>query len=46
MSLMNAGRVVVLGLYILGQFIWAQPIFERDFSLDDPLIQHPYTSEQ
>ncbi|KAI0285832.1 lipid phosphate phosphatase 1 [Russula aff. rugulosa BPL654] len=38
--------VVVLGLFILGQFIWAQPIFERDFSLNDPLIQHPNTSEQ
>jgi diacylglycerol diphosphate phosphatase / phosphatidate phosphatase len=44
--LMNAGRVVVLGLFILCQFIWAQPTFERDFSLNDPLIQHPHTSEQ
>jgi hypothetical protein len=45
-SLMNAGRVVVLGLFILGQSIRAQPTFERDFSLNDPLIQHPHTSEQ
>lgn len=43
---MNAGRVVVLGLFILCQFIRAQPTFERDFSLNDPLIQHPHTSEQ
>jgi hypothetical protein len=43
---MNAGRVVVLGLFILSQFIRAQPTFERDFSPDDPLIQHPHTSEQ
>jgi diacylglycerol diphosphate phosphatase / phosphatidate phosphatase len=43
---MNAGRVVVLGLFILSQFIWAQPTFERDVSPNDPLIQHPHTSEQ
>jgi hypothetical protein len=46
MRLMNDGRVVVLGLLFLGQFIWARPTFERDFSPDDPLIQHPHTSEQ
>ena len=45
-ALMNAGRVVVFGLFILCQFIRARPIFERDFSPDDPLIQHPHTSEQ
>jgi len=43
---MNASRVVVLGLFILGQFIRALPTFERDFFLNDPLIQHPHTSEQ
>lgn len=43
---MSAGRVVVLGLFIFGQFIRAQPTFERDFSPNDPLIQHPHTSER
>lgn len=39
-------RIVVLGLFLLGHFVRALPVFERDFSPDDPLIQHPHTSEQ
>ena len=39
-------RIVVLGLLILDHFTRAHQIFERDFSLNDPLIQHPHTSEQ
>ncbi|KAH9995388.1 lipid phosphate phosphatase 1 [Russula compacta] len=38
--------IIVLGLFILGLFIRTQPVFERDFSPNDPLIQHPYTLEQ
>jgi len=38
--------IVVFGLFTLGQFIRAQPAFERDFSPNDPLIQHPHTLEQ
>ncbi|KAI0305876.1 lipid phosphate phosphatase 1 [Multifurca ochricompacta] len=38
--------IVVLGLYLLTAFIETQPIFERDFSPNDSLIQHPHTSEQ
>lgn len=43
---MNVGRIVVVELFVLSQIIRAKPIFERDFSPNDPLIQHPYTSEQ
>ena len=39
-------RIVVIGLFALERVIGALPVFERDFSLDDPLIQHPHTSEQ
>jgi len=39
-------RIVVLGLFLLGHFLRVFPVFERDFSPDDPLIQHPHTSEQ
>lgn len=39
-------RIVVLGLFALNLFIRAQPVFERDFSPNDPLIQHPYTPQQ
>lgn len=39
-------RIVVLALFFLANFVRALPVFERDFSLDDPLIQHPHTSEQ
>lgn len=45
MSLMNH-RIVVLGLFIISHFVRAHQVFERDFSLSDPLIQHPHTSEQ
>jgi membrane-associated phospholipid phosphatase len=38
--------VVVTGLFLLSWFIDTLPVFERDFSLNDPLIQHPHTSEQ
>jgi len=38
--------VVVIELVVLARFINAQPVFERDFSSDDPLIQHPHKSEQ
>ncbi|KAI0255902.1 lipid phosphate phosphatase 1 [Lactifluus subvellereus] len=37
---------VVLAFFFLSLFIQTQPIFERDFSPNDPLIQHPHTSEQ
>jgi len=39
-------RVVVIGLFVLELVIGALPVFERDFSLNDPLIQHPHTPEQ
>ncbi|KAI0289460.1 phosphatidic acid phosphatase type 2/haloperoxidase [Russula brevipes] len=38
--------IVVFGLIALNLFIQAQPVFERDFSPNDPLIQHPYTPQQ
>jgi diacylglycerol diphosphate phosphatase/phosphatidate phosphatase len=39
-------RIVVLGFFLLDHFIRGWPVFERDFSPDDPLVQHPYTSQQ
>ena len=39
-------RAFVLGLVLLALFIKAQPAFERDFSPNDPRIQHPYIPEQ
>ncbi|KAH9967247.1 phosphatidic acid phosphatase type 2/haloperoxidase [Russula dissimulans] len=38
--------VIVIELVVLGRFINTRPVFERDFSSDDPLIQHPYKPEQ
>ncbi|KAF8479804.1 lipid phosphate phosphatase 1 [Russula ochroleuca] len=38
--------IVVIEFFVLGNFIRAQQVFERDFSPSDPLIQHPHTSEQ
>ncbi|KAF8269816.1 lipid phosphate phosphatase 1 [Lactarius quietus] len=38
--------VVVTVLFLLSLLIYTQPVFERDFSPNDPLIQHPHTSEQ
>ena len=39
-------RIVVLVSFLLGHFLRDLPVFERDFSPDDPLIQHPHTPEQ
>ncbi len=39
-------RVVITGLFMLSWLIDTRPVFERDFSPDDPLIQHPHTSQQ
>ncbi|KAH9066693.1 lipid phosphate phosphatase 1 [Lactarius vividus] len=38
--------VVVTGLFMLSWLIDTRPVFERDFSPNDPLIQHPHTSQQ
>ena len=36
----------MIGLFVLELVLEALPVLERDFSLDDPLIQHPHTPEQ
>ncbi|KAH9072094.1 lipid phosphate phosphatase 1 [Lactarius deliciosus] len=38
--------VVVTGLFMLSWLIDTLPVFERDFSPNDPLIQHPHTSQR
>jgi hypothetical protein len=39
-------RIAVIALVVFERFIEALPVFEREFSPNDPLIQHPHTSEQ
>ncbi|KAI9454430.1 lipid phosphate phosphatase 1 [Russula earlei] len=38
--------VLVVGVFVLGRLIKAQPVYERDFYPDDPLIGHPHKLEQ
>ncbi|KAH9975967.1 lipid phosphate phosphatase 1 [Lactifluus volemus] len=38
--------IVVLGIFLLGLYLETQPAFERDFSPNDPLIQHPHKHQQ
>ncbi|KLO09542.1 lipid phosphate phosphatase 1 [Schizopora paradoxa] len=37
---------VVTGIWFLASYIDGLPPFEREFSLDDPLINHPHTKQQ
>ncbi|KAI0061029.1 lipid phosphate phosphatase 1 [Artomyces pyxidatus] len=38
--------VVAVGLLLLSQVFLVVPVFERDFSIDDPLINHPHTHQR
>ncbi|KAI0272499.1 lipid phosphate phosphatase 1 [Gloeopeniophorella convolvens] len=46
LSVPNRSMVVATGVLALSWSVEALPVFEREFSLDDPLIQHPHTSQQ
>jgi len=39
-------RNVATAFWVLSGFATMSPVFEREFLVDDPLIQHPHTHEQ
>ena len=45
-SLCSILRVIVGTIWLLTSMISALPVYERDFSISDPLISHPYRKSQ
>jgi diacylglycerol diphosphate phosphatase/phosphatidate phosphatase len=39
-------RTVATAFWVLSGLVTLSPVFQREFSTDDPLISHPHTHEQ
>jgi hypothetical protein len=42
----NSCRTVATAFWALSGLATLSPVFQREFSADDPLINHPHTHEQ
>lgn len=45
-GLKSQHRAIATGWLLLSAYISKLPVFEREFSLEDPLIGHPHTNQQ